>query len=84
MWGNRVRRCSENLLFYRTRVQSCLFLPLTAVIVDLIDLTLGDEDANSKVDVATDVEVDLCESTQLSVQVSCVCEMDNDWQVSQY
>ena len=31
-------------------------------LVDLIDLTLGDEDANSKVDVVTDVEVDVGES----------------------
>ena len=28
-------------------------------LVDLIDLTLGDEDANSKVDVVIDVEVDV-------------------------
>ena len=67
-------------------------------LVDLIDLTLGDEDANSKVDVVTNVEVNVgenvclsfsfvsyfCDCTQLSVQVLCVCEGGDDWQVRQY
>ena len=37
-------------------------MPVPATHCSLVDLTLGDEDANSKVDVVTDVEVDVGES----------------------
>ena len=73
-------------------------MPVPATHCSLVDLTLGDEDANSKVDVVTNVEVNVgenvclsfsfvsyfCDCTQLSVRVLCVCEGGDDWQVRQY
>ena len=50
-------------------------LPVPAThccLVDLIDLTLGDEDANSKVDVVTNVEVNVGENVCLEALASSV------------
>ena len=60
MWGGATGFGEVLKICFFIGLKSNLACPCNSLLLlDLIDLTLGNEDANSKVDVAIDVEVDV-------------------------